>query len=97
MATYVISDIHGHYEKFEKMLKKIDLKDEDTLYVLGDILDRGPNPIKTLFKLMEMPNAICIVGNHELMALECFKFLSKEITEESLQDLDEETIDNYLC
>ncbi len=97
MATYVISDIHGHYEKFEKMLKKIDLKDEDTLYVLGDILDRGPNPIKTLFKLMEMPNAICMVGNHELMALDCFKFLSKEITEESLQDLDEETIDNYLC
>lgn len=97
MATYVISDIHGHYERFEKILKKIDLKDDDALYVLGDILDRGPNPIKTLFRLMDMPNAICMVGNHELMALECFKFLTKEITEESLSSLDEETIDNYLC
>ncbi len=97
MATYVISDIHGYFDRFEKMLEKIDLKDEDTLYVLGDILDRGPNPIKTLFKLMEMPNAICMVGNHELMALDCFKFLTKEITEESLSSLDKETIDNYLC
>ncbi len=97
MATYVISDIHGHYDEFMKLIEKIGLKDEDTLYVLGDILDRGPHPIKTLFKLMEMPNAICMVGNHELMALDCFKFLTKEITDESLNELDEETIDNYLC
>ena len=80
-----------------QLIEKIDLKDEDTLYVLGDILDRGPHPIKTVFKLMEMPNAICMVGNHELMALDCFKFLTKEITDESLNELDEETIDNYLC
>ena len=58
---------------FMDLLKKIDLKDTDTLYVLGDVLDRGPHPIKTLLKLMEMPNAICLVGNHELMALECLK------------------------
>ncbi len=44
MATYVISDIHGHYEKFEKILKKIDLKDGDTLYGLGDILDKWLTP-----------------------------------------------------
>ena len=97
MATYVTSDIHGQYEMFEKLLDKINFKDEDTLYVLGDILDRGPHPIKTLFKLMEIPNVICLVGNHELMALDCFKFLTKEITEESLESLDEETIDNFLC
>ena len=37
---------------------------------------------------MEMPNAICIVGNHELMALECLKFLMQEVTEESLAGRD---------
>lgn len=82
---------------FEQLLEKIDLKADDTLYVLGDILDRGPHPIKTLLKLMEMPNVICMVGNHELMALDCFKFLTKEITEENLESLDGETIDNFLC
>jgi serine/threonine protein phosphatase 1 len=94
MATYVISDIHGEYDKFIALLQKIDLKDEDTLYILGDVLDRGPHPIKTLLKLMEMPNVICIVGNHELMALECLKFLSKEITEENVDRLDREMVEN---
>lgn len=41
MATYVISDIHGMYNKFTELLNKIKLKDTDTLYILGDVLDRG--------------------------------------------------------
>ena len=82
MATYIISDIHGEYDLFIELLDKIKLKKEDTLYILGDVLDRGPNPIKTLRKLMEMPNAVCMVGNHELMALECLEFLMKEIRSE---------------
>ena len=96
MATYVIADIHGEYDMFLDLLKKIALTDSDTLYVLGDVLDRGPHPIKTLQKLMEMPNAYCIVGNHELMAIECLEFLMKEITEKSIEELDEKISGNLL-
>lgn len=96
MATYVISDIHGEYDKFLELLKMIKFKETDTLYVLGDILDRGPHPIKVLKKLMEMPNVICIVGNHEIMALECLEFLSKEITDASLEELDKDMEDYSL-
>ena len=96
MATYVISDIHGQYEMFIELLDKIKLKDTDTLYILGDVLDRGPHPIKTLMKLMEMPNVICLVGNHELMALECLEFLIKEITDTTLDELNEVMIDKVL-
>ena len=96
MATYVISDIHGMYDKFIKMLEKIDFKDEDTLYVLGDVLDRGPNPIKVLQKMMEMPNVIPIVGNHEYMAMECLEFLCTEITEEAIQNLSTEKINKFI-
>ena len=53
MATYVISDIHGQYDIFIELLDKIQFQNTDTLYILGDILDRGPHPIKTLMKLME--------------------------------------------
>ena len=81
---------------FMELIDKIKLKDADTLYVLGDVLDRGPHPIKTLRRLMEMPNAICLVGNHELMALECLEFLMKEITEKSIEELDEEMLDNLV-
>ena len=96
MATYVISDVHGQYEMFVELLGKIQLKSTDVLYVLGDVLDRGPHPIKMLRLLMEMPNAICILGNHELMALECLEFLMQEITEDSINKLDEKTLDNLL-
>ena len=96
MATYVISDIHGQYDKFIAMLDAINLRDTDTLYVLGDILDRGPQPIKVMLKLMEMPNAICIVGNHEYMAAECLSFLMREVTDRSLDELDYKTLDNLV-
>lgn len=96
MATYVIADIHGQYGMFMELLDKIKLKETDTLYILGDVLDRGPHPIKVLLKLMEMPNVIPLVGNHELMALECLEFLCREITEDSVADMDEKIIGNLL-
>ena len=54
IATYVVSDIHGEYELFIRLLEEIHLKETDTLYVLGDILDKGPHPIQIILKLMEM-------------------------------------------
>lgn len=96
IATYVMADIHGEYELFIKLLEKINLKEADTLYVLGDVVDRGPHPVKVLLKLMEMPNAICLVGNHELMALECLTFLMQEITELSVASIDEKLLDNFV-
>ena len=96
MATYVISDIHGEYDKFRELLLKIKLKSSDTLYILGDVVDRGPHPVKVLKLLMKMPNVVCIVGNHELMALECLEFLRQEITDESIAKLDARTLGNIL-
>lgn len=96
MATYVITDIHGQYDMFIELLDKIQLQDTDMLYILGDILDRNTHPIKTIRKLMEMPNVICMVGNHEYMALECLEFLVKEITDMSIEELDEKMLDNLV-
>ncbi len=62
MAAYVISDIHGEYDMLMNLLEKISLQDSDTLYLLGDVVDRGTHPIKTLRNLMLMPNVICLVG-----------------------------------
>ena len=94
--TYVISDIHGYYDQFMELLDLIQLKDTDTLYVLGDVVDRGPHPIKTLLKLLEMPNVICLVGNHELMALDGLRFLNTQITTESVGAIDAELLGNLL-
>lgn len=96
IATYAISDIHGQYDMFMELLDIIKLKETDTLYILGDVLDRGPHPVKVLRRLMEMPNAICLVGNHELMALECLEFLMKEVTDMAIEELDENILDNLV-
>jgi len=40
---YVLSDLHGHYNIFIKMLEKINFSDDDVLYILGDCCDRGPD------------------------------------------------------
>ena len=96
MAVYVMSDIHGEYEMFMELLEKINLKDSDTLYILGDTIDRGPHSIKVLLKMMEMPNVIPIIGNHEVMFMECMPFLMGEITKESLESLDTEILDKIL-
>lgn len=41
------------------------------LYILGDILDREPNPIKIILDVMERPNVEVMAGNHCVMV--CFR------------------------
>ena len=51
------------------MLQKIDLKDDDILYVLGDVIDRGPESFEIVFDIMERENVEMFLGNHEHMML----------------------------
>ena len=66
---YVLSDIHGNLQRFESIMKQINLQPDDTLYILGDVVDRNPDGIKILRKLMKMPNIKMLIGNHEYMML----------------------------
>lgn len=94
MAIYVMGDVHGEYDLFMDLLSKLSLKDTDILYTIGDILDRGPHPVKVLETMMQMPNLIPLIGNHEVMAMECLSFLLQDITEESIASLDEVAMGN---
>lgn len=66
--TYVISDIHGNYQKFCEMIEKIHLRDEDLLYVLGDTVDVGDEPIALIEDLSMRPNVYTIAGEHDYLA-----------------------------
>lgn len=66
---YVMSDIHGNERRFNSVMKQINLQPEDTLYVLGDVIDRHPGGIRILRRIMAMPNAKMLLGNHEYMML----------------------------
>ncbi|NLD87258.1 MAG: serine/threonine protein phosphatase [Clostridiales bacterium] len=67
--TYVMSDLHGCYDKYLRMLKIIDLKDEDTLYILGDIVDRGDEGLRLALDLRLRENVVVLRGNHDYTAL----------------------------
>lgn len=66
---YVMSDIHGNYRRFRSVLKQIELKPADTLYILGDVIDRHPDGIKILRWIMAQKNVKMLLGNHEYMML----------------------------
>ena len=70
MATYVLSDIHGHLDYFEDILRQIEFSHKDVLYIIGDGIDRGPNPIGVLKRIKEIPNAHFLLGNHEHMMIQ---------------------------
>lgn len=72
MSTYVLSDLHGQYDKFMDMLKLIKFNDNDKMYILGDIFDRGPDPLKILDYIICKKNIDFIPGNHEYMFLEFY-------------------------
>ncbi len=65
---YVMSDIHGCYDMYERMLKKISFSKEDVLYILGDVVDRGPNGMKILLNIGKRENVILFRGNHDHQA-----------------------------
>ena len=66
---YLISDIHGYLDKFKELLEKIKFSEKDTLYILGDIVDRGPQVIDLIRFVMSHKNMKMILGNHEDMML----------------------------
>ena len=60
---YVMSDIHGAYARFLRMLKKIHFWEDD---IIGDIPSRGDETFLLLDYVMKTPNIVHIKGNHEL-------------------------------
>ncbi|MCF0111344.1 MAG: fructose-bisphosphatase class III [Erysipelotrichaceae bacterium] len=67
---YVMSDLHGCYEPYKKMLELIQFSKNDMLYILGDITDRGNEGIRILQDMMNYPNIVPILGNHDYMMYE---------------------------
>ena len=85
--TYVISDLHGYYDLYTKMLEKIKFKKEDTLYILGDCVDRGDEGLKIVLDIAERDNVIALMGNHDFLALSILSNLDKGFKPGQLEDM----------
>ena len=63
-----VGDIHGCHKEFSDLLAELDLKKDDRLVLLGDLINRGPDSGKVVELAREYATA-SLLGNHELRHL----------------------------
>ena len=66
---YIITDIHNDSWRFMKLLEKMGLKEDDHLYLLGDLFDRcmdHPDPAGVYFQVLKLGEKCTVIrGNHD--------------------------------
>ena len=74
-----VGDIHGCLEEFDELLKQIQYnKEQMRLVLLGDLMDRGPDPVGCVRRAREL-GVECIMGNHEEKHLRWHKHEKKRL------------------
>jgi bis(5'-nucleosyl)-tetraphosphatase (symmetrical) len=86
MALYCIGDIQGCDDAFERLLQTVDFSaSRDTLYVLGDLVNRGPKSAEVLRRCMQAGDAIRpLLGNHDLHLLAAARGLRRQSKRDTL-------------
>lgn len=74
MATYVFSDVHGHYKTLERLFDRVSPADDDKIFMLGDMIDRGPDAVGVMrfCRNLQDKGATVLMGNHEDLMLSFF-------------------------
>lgn len=89
MANYAVGDIQGCYKEFDKGLKKINFNEKkDRLWISGDLINRGPDSLKTLERIYSIRSSVNIVlGNHDLHFLARHYADRKSAKNDTLEEL----------
>lgn len=86
--TYVVSNIHGCYADFTALLKEIKFSKDDVMFVLGDIVDIGSEPIELLCDLSFRENVWPVAGEHDKLAARMLQGFDKMLKSGSTPDAD---------
>ena len=86
--TYVMSNLHGCYQKYKEMLARIDFKESDILYVLGDIVDYGDEPMELIADMSMRYNVYPVVGEHDYKAVRMLQQFDSMLKNGSTPDPD---------
>jgi len=83
----VTSDVHGHYNHLKSLLEKVNFSDEDVLFIVGDIIEKGPESLRTLRYVMELCDKYTVyplMGNVDAWRLAMLDDEDAESSEELL-------------
>ncbi|MEU7750100.1 metallophosphoesterase family protein [Nonomuraea sp. NPDC049158] len=91
--TIIIGDIHGCFDELLELLEKVDIRPDDLLVSVGDLVNRGPAPGDVVRLFRERPNSVAVMGNHERKHVRGIFSYAQEITRLQLGDQYAETVD----
>jgi bis(5'-nucleosyl)-tetraphosphatase (symmetrical) len=89
MALYLIGDVQGCDRPLQQLLDLLNFSpSRDTLYLLGDLVNRGPDSLAVLRRLMSLGDAAqCLLGNHDLHLLAVAQGVRPAHGGDTLQDI----------
>ena len=89
MSTYLIGDVHGCYDELRALLQQVDFNPEqDTLWLTGDLVARGPGSLEVLRYVKSLGDAVRLVlGNHDLHLLAVYAGISRNKPKDRLTPL----------
>jgi serine/threonine protein phosphatase 1 len=67
----VIGDVHGHYDGLMRLFDAIAPSASDSVYFLGDLIDRGPKSCQVV-EFVKQSGHVSLLGNHEQLLLDAF-------------------------
>ena len=86
---YLVGDIQGCCDALEALLEKIGFSpSRDRIYVLGDLVNRGPKSLATIQRLVGLgSSAVCLMGNHDLHLLAAERSVRPLHRNDTLQEI----------
>jgi bis(5'-nucleosyl)-tetraphosphatase (symmetrical) len=89
MSTYAIGDIQGCYDEFLELLARISFNPaKDTVWLVGDLVSRGPKSLETLRHVRSLGDAaITVLGNHDLNLLAVAAGVRKPHRSDAVEDV----------